>query len=403
MAHAPNNDSPVLVINSRPNIAAIIDQASPDSVSDVLTALAADTNNMASTGGFTWHGNSLTNSDRTGHSTRPGLSNVNNELPPHFGHELQVVNGPEFRDPRMRIPSVNGFIPRSSAHLPNVADSPGHTRNSLRNMNSPMPSEMPIDSHQMTNTFGRGQYIPPSQIYHGQGQTVSNHLPPPSHVSLAAMRGNMQHSMNNIEGVLTDAGSHATLVGSVASVARQISPHHTMTSQFDTAPSGQFVQQMTDLRRTFPESNQWRRRDRGSSAGHAVRHVPHLDTHDFSPALIREYDPSLPSDIGPRQDFAPQMDPRFYPEMAGFRNNWFPRSQYTMQSQRMLMADHVPRTMPLLPRRIEVQSMEVAQHLLRKYPQLKGRIYLSRQANIRNQYAHAIHKYARRQNWNRKR
>ena len=58
---------------------------------------------------------------------------------------------------------------------------------------------------------------------------------------------------------------------------------------------------------------------------------------------------------------------------------------------------HIPRrTEFILPRRITVHSMSLAKRLVRRYPQLRGRVYLSRTAHSKNKYAHRIHRYARR-------
>lgn len=58
----------------------------------------------------------------------------------------------------------------------------------------------------------------------------------------------------------------------------------------------------------------------------------------------------------------------------------------------------VPRHSRLvLPRRIMVHSMAVAERLVRTYPQLRGRVYLSRRAHMKNKYANTLHRYARRQ------
>ena len=50
----------------------------------------------------------------------------------------------------------------------------------------------------------------------------------------------------------------------------------------------------------------------------------------------------------------------------------------------------------ILPRRIIVHSMHVAKKLLRTYPSLRGRVFLSRRAHQKNRYAQMLHKYARR-------
>jgi hypothetical protein len=149
---------------------------------------------------------------------------------------------------------------------------------------------------------------------------------------------------------------------------------------------------MNELRQAFPNSRQWRRGDGMASARHAVRHAPPVDTHDFSVDEIRQLVPSLPVNIGPRQD----IDRRFYPDATNTRENWFPGSHVLMQRQRMRQ---MSRRRPRLPRRIEVHTMAVAQHLLRKYPQLRGRVFLSRQGHVRNQFSHMMNKYARRRNW----
>ena len=58
---------------------------------------------------------------------------------------------------------------------------------------------------------------------------------------------------------------------------------------------------------------------------------------------------------------------------------------------------HIPRpTVFTLPRRITVHSMPVARRLVRRYPVLRGRVYLSRRAHHKNKYARRIHRYARR-------
>ena len=58
---------------------------------------------------------------------------------------------------------------------------------------------------------------------------------------------------------------------------------------------------------------------------------------------------------------------------------------------------HIPKRIVFtLPRRITVHSMSVARRLVRRYPVLRGRVYLSRRAHHKNKYARRIHRYARR-------
>ena len=51
----------------------------------------------------------------------------------------------------------------------------------------------------------------------------------------------------------------------------------------------------------------------------------------------------------------------------------------------------------VLPRRIMVHSVRLAKKLLRTYPRLRGRVFLSKVAQLKNKYARMVHKYARRQ------
>ena len=52
-----------------------------------------------------------------------------------------------------------------------------------------------------------------------------------------------------------------------------------------------------------------------------------------------------------------------------------------------------------LPRKIIVHSMDIAQHLLHRYPQLKGRVFLSSRAHRLNKYANVVSRYRFRRRW----
>lgn len=181
--------------------------------------------------------------------------------------------------------------------------------------------------------------------------------------------------------------------------------HSTLQPRMRSQPSAQFVSQMNDLRRAFPNQGDWVRGDGMTSHRDAVRQAPHLDTHEFSTAEIRNHVPELPRNIGPRQDISSAVERRESANSVQSRENWFPNSQSFVQDRRMRMLDQaMAKTEPRdrstsLPRRIVVHSMAIAQHLLRKYPQLRGRVFLSRQAHLRNKYAHVVNKYSRRQRW----
>lgn len=402
----------VVVIEQRPDITAIIDRSPPGSLVQVLSAL---------TGG-----------SETKTVSQPSLP-VNNE--PTSVRERRMRNDGQLTssdhgflsdiasqmngniDPRMFHPRFNEFEPNHS--FPSNFDTPGITRDDASMANFPRRPGMNNFRNMMPGGWPQNEHIPNAGILRSRAQMTSHrrnsfidgqlhdqtrpaNIPPPSRVWVSNHK-----SADDREGVINDKGTHSTLLDSVGSIVGQISKDKELQGgrsvthqQTRTVPSRQFVQRMTDLRRAFPNSHEWRRGDGRWSHSHAVRPSPMLDTHDFTTGEIRIIVPSLPANIGLRRDMPNTMDPRFNPEMAQFRNNWFPDSQFLMQQQRMHMInDQRPATTTRLPRRIEVNSMSVAQHLLRKYPQLRGRVFLSRQGHLRNKFSHMMNKYARRQNW----
>ena len=106
-----------------------------------------------------------------------------------------------------------------------------------------------------------------------------------------------------------------------------------------------------------------------------------------------------------------KLDPHFVNSMRDLRNShrqeWASQNGlYLAQSKevRQIQENAQERpiagysvTTPAMPRRIIVHSMAVAETLLRRYPNLRGRVFLSRKAHLHNKYAHRLHKYARRQ------
>ncbi|WAR31600.1 hypothetical protein MAR_034142 [Mya arenaria] len=134
-------------------------------------------------------------------------------------------------------------------------------------------------------------------------------------------------------------------------------------------PPKEFVAQMNRMRQVFPNPEAWHRGDGMTSPREAVRQAPHLDTRDFSTTDIRQHVPKLPSNIGLRQDVSPLMQRREQQNSQAFVQNR--RMRAHSDGLHMRNGQSSPFS---LPRRIEVDSMTVAQHLLRKYPQLRGRI-----------------------------
>jgi len=178
-----------------------------------------------------------------------------------------------------------------------------------------------------------------------------------------------------------------------------------MTNMAVNAPPSSFITHMNTLRNEFSNPTAWHRGDGMTSEREAVRPAPMWDTHDFSVAEIRQQVPQLPHDIGPRQDLPTFVDGRNLAFMPGTHQNNLMGDQQArlnevrlrMHEERMRMQNTPTSGTSTIPRRLEVQSMAQAQHLLRKFPQLRGRVYLSRAAHLRNTLSNMSQHLARRQ------
>ena len=390
-----------MVIEHRPNLTSFIDHAPSDAVNEVLTVLSG---HMVPDG-------FIRNSGSNPHNHAHGESGVVRTTESVGAHQ-QGSNSRrrDNRDPRTQVPLVNRLNRRISS-MQNV-DSPGISRDDRHGVvgSGQDRAGVSFEWNGEGRFIGMSNFGTPRNVGHFHGDVVppfredpslmggvwGNNVPPPSEVTLQHLNNERRvDGLGQGQNVLTDNGLSTSLLGSVASVAGQIDRN---IGRFGANPQlshipRQFVNQMNELRRTFPNSRQWRRADGMTSSRNAVRQSSRADTHDFSVDEIQQLVPSLPNNIGSRQD----LNRRLNSVPTNIRENWFPGSQTVLQRQRMRQVSN--RRIPRLPRRIEVHTMAVAQHLLRKYPQLRGRVFLSRQGHVRNQYSHMVNKYARRRNW----
>lgn len=404
VAESTPQEGPVIVFNRRPDLTEIIENASAGSFNNVLRALSNANNPMITRGPI----------DQI--RRQPNIDN-NNNLNNNNGHTIGWggPRGIENQVPHMFLPPVDGH--HTGTTVPPISfghnvDLPGFTRNSFGHQRTPSSTNVHDLAVARANEIFRQQRFWQGQNHHnsfqGQGSNMIHHVTQMPSTFMPQQGENfrpfnvlppskmVQHRLHNFNKNINAGDRHDTLLGSVSGVAGQVRPGtRTQTSagfsrQANQEPSREFIQQMNELRQNFPNVQEWRRGDGMTSSDHAVRPASHLDTHNFSEVEIRNQVPSLPQDIGPRQDLTRMNDHRVHPNMMHQRQNWFPASQF------MVRSDTQSQNFSQLPRRIEVPSMAVAQHLLRKYPQLRGRVYLSRDAHLRNQFAHMMQKYARR-------
>lgn len=391
VAGSPSTDDSVMVLEQRADFEDITSKAS-----GVLNDLQHDDDNTES---------------------RPVFDDT--FIPRHSGNNF--VPTVQNSDSRMFTPPSGNW--NSVTRIPPIRSSSTGTHVVIRDNMGVARVTLPPNIHNMAAIRAReslhnmgwqsqGHY----DFMQGQGQRFPNHVarfhgnvmpqlmgqfgptisPPPSRVP--SQNSNFNRFVNN--DVISDSSQgRASFPGSVGEVSGNIrNQQPNLNNQaVGQQPSREFVQQMTELRRMFPNIREWRRGDGMSTSNQPVRHAPHLDTHDFTVREIAQQVPSLPSDIGPRQDNSPLTNQRINPFMNQHMQNWYPTSHFFTQEPGHRL-NQVQNNSPL-PRRIEVQTMAIAQHLLRKYPQLKGRVFLSHEAHLRNQYAHMTNKYARRQNW----
>ncbi|KAH3746839.1 hypothetical protein DPMN_181256 [Dreissena polymorpha] len=177
-------------------------------------------------------------------------------------------------------------------------------------------------------------------------------------------------------------------------------------------PPQEFVARMVALSQTFPSPSQLVRCDDISDSRDAVRTATQLVARDISTQEMQEQVPQLPSNIGHKQDASAMSEFRNQQMATANMQNWFPNSQAFALNR--ITASHLSEPAGAigqnlnrqvyqhinpqrLPRRIQVDSMEVAQHSLRKFTQLQGRVYLSSQAHLGNKYDHMNIIYAQRQ------
>ncbi|KAH3746829.1 hypothetical protein DPMN_181246 [Dreissena polymorpha] len=213
-----------------------------------------------------------------------------------------------------------------------------------------------------------------------------------------------------------------SLIGSIDNTVKSVQALHINPAQINNPispsqtnnliPPQEFVSRMVALSQTFPSPSQWVRGDGMSDPRDAVRPATQLVARDFSTQEIQQHVPQLPSNMGPRQDASAMSEFRNQQMATANMQNWFPNSQAFAQNR--ITAIHLSEPAAAigqnmngqvyrqinpqsLPRRIQVESMEVAQHLLRKFPQLQGRVYLSSQAHLRNKYDNMNIKYSQRQ------
>ncbi|XP_052790231.1 uncharacterized protein LOC128224429 [Mya arenaria] len=199
--------------------------------------------------------------------------------------------------------------------------------------------------------------------------------------------------------------SHGSALGATSGLARNTQLHNRqrIPNGYTNAvvPPNEFGSQMNRMA--------WHRGDGRTSPRELVRHNSHLDTRDFSTTDIRQHVPQLSRNVELRQDGFPLLQRRQQQYMVPERENWFPNTPAFVQSRRLrahsdrLRMRNGQSTPFSLPRRIEVDTINVAQHLLRKYPQLRGRVFLSRRGHLQNEYSQITNQYARRitggQNW----
>ncbi|WAR31602.1 hypothetical protein MAR_034144 [Mya arenaria] len=174
--------------------------------------------------------------------------------------------------------------------------------------------------------------------------------------------------------------SHGSALGATSGLARNTQLHNRqrIPNGYTNAvvPPNEFGSQMNRMA--------WHRGDGRTSPRELVRHNSHLDTRDFSTTDIRQHVPQLSRNVELRQDGFPLLQRRQQQYMVPERENWFPNTPAFVQSRRLrahsdrLRMRNGQSTPFSLPRRIEVDTINVAQHLLRKYPQLRGRVFLSR-------------------------
>ena len=114
-----------------------------------------------------------------------------------------------------------------------------------------------------------------------------------------------------------------------------------------------------------------------------------------------------PANSGPYPQFADSRSYSFLRDSASYYplhdgsashyDNYLPLGSRNSHITDITHEVYIPRrTVFTLPRRITVHSMALARRLVRRYPILRGRVYLSRRAHYKNKYARRRHRYASR-------
>lgn len=439
----PPSNGEEIVLSQVPDLATIIDRAPQDSISDVLSAIGTRTrepgspkgrpqtpktptimvltrrrNGNGDLPGFTReqidHANTNSLQIDTSRGSRSKGRLVGIDI---FGNRLAISNGNEFSSSNML--TMPAAIPRDE--ILRLREKQARIRAN---------GMLPVPAERSANT---GFEIPPPSIV--SGDFPHRFTPVPNIPVITAPASNhggssLIGSVTNVVKQLQQTGQRVTLIPRPRSNRRntrkplvtvvnrndfgnsqrlpptvQTVHHPTQQPGTHTQPSPQFVSQMNELRRAFPNQADWVRGDGMSSHRSAVRQNSQLDTHDFSTSEIRQHVPDLPTNLGPRQDMNIALERR--DPGGSIHSNWFPNSHSTVNDSRMRMHEQaMAKTEPRdrssnLPRRIVVHSMAVAQHLLRKWPQLRGRVFLSREAHVRNKYANVVNRYSSRQRWQR--
>ncbi|KAL4216731.1 hypothetical protein ACF0H5_024454 [Mactra antiquata] len=292
------------------------------------------------------------------------LSDLNTQRQPNLNPTFSHQNNARDFIPSSPINTHRSIFPNSQT--------PGTGFHSPSVINNQLPIGHSIPSH-----FGHGPNNSPIMPHTG----MNNHplLPPPSQVSTPLLdsvnrfANQLPHSHAHNTGRVPNFGTHSTLLGSIGSVVNRI---NTANGQNGFSTFSHSAQQRMSSGSPNMLPNQIATHHHGHTGHQNVLSNNHImpNTHrNFHPSVLAAVQHSRENRLSGRQS---QLD----------------RHRLRVATQKA--ASRVRNN--LLPRRILVHSTAVAQHLLRKYPQLKGRVYLSRQALANSTYPQIQHRYARR-------
>ena len=451
----PHTGVEEVVLPQVPDLTSIIDRASPHSFTDVLSAIGQNPQKAGSPEGRQDTPTIMVVTRRRNQGDLPGLTRDQVDSTRWNFHPLHNLNPNRLhidtsRDSRSKGRFVGMDIFGHRA-IPDRTMNRGAALSS-KNMLS-MPAAMSRDeilrlraknarvlagtspqASTLSKSRGSGLDVPPPSLVSGiflpsntRGPNVQWVRPSPNRRGGSGLMGSVSDTVANIpqntHGVtripaprkpLTHSNTRPPVVTVIASrdfnngrnmVLGKRQPTSRPNMNKHQIQNPQFLSRMAELRRAYPNKSDWSRGDGMTSHRSAVRHSPLLDTHNYSTAEIRQRVPDLPRNIGPRQDISSVMERREQPNTVQSRENWFPNTQTNVRERRLRLHDQtMSKTEPRdrssnLPRRIVVPSMAIAQHLLRKYPQLRGRVFLSREAHLRNKYNNVVSRYSRRQRW----